>query len=246
MLLNRTKTKSFTSDKSSILVTKFDEFFHSKLMNIISTLCVSPVNQPEIPANRFNTFIYPSPTYILKLITSTKCASSLDPIPIQLLILLAPKLSNHITRIINESLQSGIVPDSMKIAMIRPILKKQNLDVSSLNNYRPISNLTIISKILERVVASQLTSYLSQYNILNKFQSAYTAHKSTETALTYILSDLHLSSSHKDGSILTLLDLSSAFDTLDHKIMISRLTSIGITGTPSHGLHHTSQIDIII
>ena len=232
MLLNRTKTKSFPSDKSSILVTKFDEFFHSKLMNIISTLCVSPVNQPDIPANRFNTFIYPSPTYILKLITSTKCASSLDPIPIQLLILLAPKLSNHITRIINESLQSGIVPDSMKIAMIRPILKKQNLDVSSLNNYRPISNLTIISKILERVVASQLTSYLSQYNILNKFQSAYTAHKSTETALTYILSDLHLSSSHKDGSIRTLLDLSSAFDTLDHKIMISRLTSIGITGTP--------------
>ena len=127
MLLNRTKTKSFPSDKSSILVTKFDEFVHSKLMNIISTLCVSPVNQPDIPANRFNTFIYPSPTYILKLITSTKCASSLDPIPIQLLILLAPKLSNHITRIINESLQSGIVPDSMKIAMIRPILKKTKL-----------------------------------------------------------------------------------------------------------------------
>ena len=134
--------------------------------------------------------------------------------------------------------------------MIRPIFKKQNLDVLSLNNYRPISNLTIISKILERVVASQLTSYLSQYNILNKFQSAYTAYKSTETALTYIFSDLHLSSSHKDGSILTLLDLSSAFDTLDHNIMISRLTSIGIIGTPLKWFsayltnrHHYIKID---
>ena len=163
-MLNRTNTKSFPSDQSSILVTKFDEFFNSKLMNIISILCISPVTQPDIPDNRFNTFIYPSTTYILKLITSTKCANSLDPIPIQLLILLAPKLSNHITLIITESLQSGIVPDSMKIAMIRPILNKKNLDVSSLNNYR-----TIISNILERVVASQLTSYLSQYNILNKF-----------------------------------------------------------------------------
>ena len=84
-----------------------------------------PPPQPDIPANRFNTFIYPSPTYILKIITSTKCASSLDPIPIQLLILLAPKLINHITRIITESLQSGIVPDPMKIAMIRPILKNK-------------------------------------------------------------------------------------------------------------------------
>ena len=142
--------------------------------------------------------------------------------------------------LITESLQSGIVQDSMKIAMIRSILKKQNLDVLSLNNYRPINNLTIISKTLERVVASQLTSYISQYigiydiiyDILNKLQSAYASHMSTETALTYILIDLHLSSSHKDGSILTLLDISSAFDTLDHNIMISRLTSIGITGTP--------------
>ena len=130
MLLNRTKTKLLTSDQPSILVTKFDEFFHSKLMNIVSTLRVSPVTQPDIPANRFNKFIYPSPIYILNLITSTKYASPLDHIPIQLLILLAPKLNNHITRIITESLQSGRVPDSMKIDMIRPILKKQNLDVS--------------------------------------------------------------------------------------------------------------------
>ena len=86
-------------------------------MNIVYTLCVSPVTQPEIPANRFNTFIYPSPTYILKLITSTKCASSLDHIPIQLLLLLTPKLNNKIIRIITEFLQSGIVPDSMKIDM---------------------------------------------------------------------------------------------------------------------------------
>ena len=174
--------------------------------------------------------LYPS---LLKLITSTKYTSSFDPITIQHILLLASKLNNHITRIITESLQSGIVPNSMKIAMIRPILKKkQNLDVSSLNSYRPISNLRIISKTLERVVVSQLTSYLSQYDILNNFQSAYTDHKSTETALTYIFSDLHLSYSHKDGYVLILLDLSSAFDTLDHTIMISLLTSIGITGTP--------------
>ena len=107
-----------------------------------------------------------------------------------------------------------------------------------------------ILKTLEIQVLTLVFFSLLFTGILNKFQSAYTAHKSTETALTYILSDLHLSSSHKDGSILTLLDLSSAFDTLDHNIMISRLTSIGITGTPLKWFtsyltnrHHYIKID---
>ena len=107
-------------------------------------------------------------------------------------------------------------------------LRNQTL---TLNNYRPISNLSIFSKTLERIVAKQLTSYLISHKIPHIFQSAYLPSKSTETALAKISSDILTNLDNKNGTILALLDLSSAFDTIDHTILIHRLTSIGITGT---------------
>ena len=77
------------------------------------------------------------------------------------------------------------------MAHITPIIKQPKLDKTPLQNYRPISNLSTLSKTLERVVAKQLKAYLHKYNILNIFQSAYTSFKSTETAITHIFDKLH-------------------------------------------------------
>ena len=101
-----------------------------------------------------------------------------------------------------------------------------------MSNYRPISNLPFISKILEKAVAQQLSSYLHKNHIYEKFQSGFRPHHSTETALVKITNDLLLASDQGYISLLVLLDLSAAFDTIDHNILLERLENmVGITGT---------------
>ena len=101
-----------------------------------------------------------------------------------------------------------------------------------LSNYRPISNLSLISKIIERIVKVRLTDHLSLNNLLNPYQSAYCKHHSTETALLYIHDHLINAIGSQKLSCLCLLDLCAAFDTIDHDILITRLSSwFGIHGS---------------
>lgn len=156
--------------------------------------------------------------------------SDIDPIPTTFLKRVFSTVSSHILDIINTSLKSGTFPDTFKTAVIKPILKKVNLDSSILANYRPISNLPFISKVLEKIVATQINSFLTENNILEEFQSGFRKYHSTETALTKIISDLRINSDENKVSILVLLDLSAAFDTIDHDILISRLEKyVGLT-----------------
>ena len=109
------------------------------------------------------------------------------------------------------------------------MLKKRDLDQNTLKNYRPVSNLPFVSKILERVVLKQLNSHLASNNLLEKHQSAYRQGHSTETALLDVISTLLENADNGKVSILSLLDLSAAFDTIDHKILLKRLeTTFGI------------------
>ena len=106
------------------------------------------------------------------------------------------------------------------------------LDRNDLNNYRPVSNLCFIAKILEKLVLSQVSSYLNSHNLYNTCQSAYRPGHSTETALLKVVNDLFLSLNKGNISILALLDFSSAFDTVDHIILVHRLhTDFGFTDT---------------
>ena len=86
-------------------------------------------------------------------------------------------------------------------------------------------NLSTLSKILERVIARQLNTYIHANHILNPYQSAYTKHKSTETVMIYILNHINLSATSPHGSVIIFLAISAAFDTLDHDILINRLPS---------------------
>jgi len=103
--------------------------------------------------------------------------------------------------------------------------------IGQLSNYRPISHLSLISKIIERVVGSRLTAHLCSNGLLNPHQSAYCKHHSTETALLYICDRLVDAMGSQKLSCLCLLDLSAAFDTIDHSILLARLSSwFGIHG----------------
>src|SRR5260221_5053761 len=112
------------------------------------------------------------------------------------------------------------------------LLKKPNLPHDSFSSYRPISNLSFISKLLERVVSSRLLTHISSFPTFSPFQSAYRRFHSTETALLRIHNDLLHAMDSKKLTALVLLDLSAAFDTIDHSILLHRLQSwFGISST---------------
>ena len=156
----------------------------------------------------------------------------LDPIPTSLLLDCADVLVPLITEQVNCILTTGRVPKCLKKAIVKPLLKKSSLDPNILKNYRPVSNLSFISKLVEKVVLSQLINHLDKNKLWPIFQSAYRSHHSTETALLRVFNDLLTASDSDQISILTLLDLSAAFDTIDHNILLRRLDKVfGIHGT---------------
>ena len=157
---------------------------------------------------------------------------SLDPLPTVLLKECIDVLLPIIMSIINSSLASGSVPSVFKSALVTPCIKKLKLDSNILNNYRPISNLRFLSKVLERAVLPQLLSYLHENKLYPEFQSAYRPCHSTETALLRVQNDLLRILDEGNEAFLILLDFSAAFDTIDHGLLLQRLEKrFGFSGT---------------
>ena len=157
-----------------------------------------------------------------------QCA--LDPFPTGLVKSCKTILSPIIMEMINKSLSSGEFPQAFKNALVTPLLKKRTLDEEILNNYRPVSNLTFVSKIIEKVVASRLNHHLMVNNLQEPFQSAYRVNHSTETAMLRVQNDIIRALGDNKVVLLVLIDLSAAFDTVDHERLLSTLHAIGITG----------------
>ncbi|KAI2668430.1 RNA-directed DNA polymerase from mobile element jockey [Labeo rohita] len=216
----------------------FMNFFTDKIDNIRNAI----TNVDYTASNMSTSFVAPKEKLqyfttigqeeLNKLITVSKPTTCLlDPVPTKLLKELLPVAEEPLLNIINSSLSLGHVPKPFKLAVIKPLIKKPQLDPGELANYRPISNLPFMSKILEKVISVQLCSFLQKNDIYEEFQSGFRPHHSTETALVKITNDLLLASDQGCISLLVLLDLSAAFDTIDHDILIDRLQNYaGIQG----------------
>ena len=139
-------------------------------------------------------------------------SNDLYPTPSKLLVECLDYILPSLTDLFNSSLASGIFPHCFKSALVAPILKKRCLDHNDLSNYWPVSNLCFIAKTLEKLVLSQVSSYLNSHYLYNTYQSAYRPGHSTDTALLKVVNDLFLSLSKGNISVLALLDFSSAFD----------------------------------
>ncbi len=123
----------------------------------------------------------------------------------------------------NSCLETTMVPDDMKLAIVHPLLKMPMLDPTDLTNFRPVSNLSFRSKMLEKIVFDQLQSFLFNNNSFEVFQSGFKKNYSTKTALVKVLNDILLTLDAAKSAVLVLLDLKVAFDTIDHSVFISHL-----------------------
>jgi len=219
------------------LTLSFLKFFNDKIAtlsaNLSTTTTQSPHIVPRVTPPVLDSFSCATLDEVkTAILASSDATCQLDIIPTKLLKSCLHALLQPLTNIINLSLTAGIFPTQFKHALVSPHLKKYNLPKEDLSSYRPVSNLNFISKILERIIHTRLTKHTDTFPSVTSFQSAYRHLHSTETALIRIQNDLLSASNEQKVTALVLLDLSAAFDTIDHQILITRLSSFyGITGS---------------
>ena len=223
------------------LANEFGEFFIMKIDKIRNALdqlevpSIEPIREPITDQHKLTSFQQLQLTDIHKLIKrapNKQCAS--DPIPTWMLKECTDIIAPFITNMINMSLEIGYFPSEWKNALVTPLLKKQGLELI-FPNFRPVSNLPFVSKLAERVCVEQLTQHMEQNHPLPSHQSAYRACHSTETALIKVHSDILLSMDTQKVTLLVMLDLSAAFDTIDHHILLETLEfEAGVCDTALH------------
>ena len=231
-MMGRTKAESAASGKPS--AQSLLDYFIKKIDDIRQSTGSSPASTKLPPSpTMLHSFCLYSNDEVRKLIAASKTKScALDPVPTSVLKEFLDELLPFITRMCNQSLLEGRLPLSQRHAIITPIVKKPGLDCEDVRNYRPISNLTYMSKFVERLVCKQVTCFLEENNLLPKHQSGFRARHSTETAVLKVLSDILAAADDGRVTLLGLLDMSAAFDTVDHHILLQRLEySFGLTGT---------------
>ena len=239
LLGNRSESVLPDSSSNIELANKFSDYFTSKIAQIRDEIAATHVPnsfsveyEVVFPSNSVLTHFEPvqddSVIRYIREVNMTHC--SLDPINTSKLGQSFEKVAPYIASVINSCFNEAHFVVSEKRALIRPGLKKEGLDKELLSNYRPISNLSLLSKYIERAMLDQLVPFLDQVEVISKYQSAYRKYHSTETALCKIHSDLVYNACMGKSSILVFLDLSAAFDTVDHQILLNDFSNYGIEG----------------
>ena len=196
------------------LANDFCKFFVQKIDNIRSKLDNFEVDSPLIPERKLEytgslltEFQRVSPEKVKDIVLSfpnKSCAS--DPIPTDMVKDCTDNLLPAISKMVNSPLADGYFPDTWKETLVKPKLKKPNMDLIK-KNYRPVSNLVFLSKVTEIIAAKQVCSHLSINNLFPEFQSAYRNFHSTETALLRTRNDILINMNKQHVTLLVFLDL---------------------------------------
>ena len=170
------------------------------------------------------------PATILKLLKQLNPAKSagIDNLTGKFLKEGAPVLASPITDLVNLSISLSLFPDDCKIAKLKPLYKKEAK--TKPKNYRSISLLPLLSKIIERIIHNQTQEFLDKNNILYKYQSGFRKHHSTDTCLSYLTDKVKIGFEEGLLTGMVLIDLQKAFDTIDHSILLEKMSCLGFAG----------------
>ena len=198
------------------------DFVASEVASILETTVLSTFN-----------FSMVSEVDVIKALRSISTnASGVDGISAKFIKLCIPYVAPVLTHIVNCSLESGIFPSRWKFATVKPI--KKCLNPLSPSDYRPISILPAMSKVLEKLVCSQIVKYLNLNNLMDCYQSGFRSQHSTATALLKVTDDLFQGIDESKISLLVLIDYSKAFDRVNHNILLAKMESLGISNSAIH------------
>jgi hypothetical protein len=159
---------------------------------------------------------------------SNKKSAGIDDIPDYVIKRCYPKIKTVLTHIINLSFKTGKFPDQLKTAKVKPLYKKGCK--TELGNYRPVSLISGFSKIIEKIIKKRLLSFLNKHNIITNKQHGFRRGRSTNTAIADFIGKVYKSLDEREISIGIFLDLSKAFDLVDHNILLNKMARMGIRG----------------
>ena len=219
-----------SAETASVLADNFSDYFQAKVDNIIETLRDKAADlddsyiEKEFQTNhRLNSFSPVLPDDVVEIVSSGPAKScELDPIPTSLVKKHIGVLAPTICDIANSSFDTGTFSDDLKEALVRPLHKHPSLELE-LKNFRPVSNLPYLGKIIEKLACKQIVKYMVCTGQMEKCQSAYRQNCSTETALLKVKTDILEAIDKKEVTCLIMLDLSAAFDTVNHHLLLNRL-----------------------
>ena len=231
-----TSEKVITDDVE--IANEFNEFFVNIGQKLLSQQSVEPMdtctfdsylNRPNIHSIFFNPIV---PSEILDVVSNMKnnTSSGIDDISICVVKKVISIICRPLCQIFNISLSTGVVPKQMKIARVTPIHKQGKND--NVNNYRPISVLALFDKILERCVYNRLIAFVDKHSLLFKNQFGFRKGHSTSTAILEFINHIYNAIDKKEHTLAVFIDLSKAFDVIDHSILLYKLSYYGIRGLP--------------
>ena len=210
----------------------FLDYFSSVAIDLDENIPSSNINPLDYVGNPidFSYFAFPSTAdevkSLIMSLPNRKCNS--DDVPILVYKLLVDRISIMISDIFNRSLQEGVFPDSLKLSYIKPLFKA--LDRFSFQNYRPITSLHLLSKLLEKLMNRRLNNYLDKHSLISGHQYGFRKGFSTSDASLRFTNEVVNALNDKKYLVAVYLDLSKAFDTVNHKILLSKMERLGIRG----------------
>jgi len=233
-LLNKNAIALPYTDSMKHLCDRFSSFFTDKIVRIRDKINSNKdvdvptlVSAEPVPVPEICDFKLVDDDELRKIICrSPNKQCTFDPLPTWLVKQNLNILMPVFTSIVNTSLSKGTFPTALKEAVVTPLLKKPTMDKDTLKNYRPVSNIAFLSKIIEKAVLSRVSEHVDNCNLHRKFQSAYRSGHSTETALLRVKSDIVYAIDNRQAVFVVLLDLSAAFDTIDHNVLLNRLCTV--------------------
>ena len=219
------KSNLLPEGKSNVeLAKEFTDFFLNKILTIRKQFeDISPYMRTTKDILILQKFAPMSEKEVKEIIISMKSrCCELDALPTSLLKRMIDVCLPSITKIVNISLEMGQFTYQWKVAIVRPLLKKLGLDLIN-KNYRPVSTLSFLSKVIERAMLKQFNQHCNNYGLLPDYQSAYRSNYSCETSLLKLTNDILWNMENKQVTALIMMDLSAAFDIIDHELLLEIL-----------------------